>query len=60
MAIDCLLRHFSSAALDLSLHEQSVHWIGHAQLKIGSIYALLLEATINDSHELYGKASLFL
>ncbi|CAD8178858.1 unnamed protein product [Paramecium pentaurelia] len=56
-AINCLLNKFTSNILDLSLHEQSINWIGHSNVKVGSLYGIILDIVISQANELYSKAS---
>ncbi|CAD8175253.1 unnamed protein product [Paramecium pentaurelia] len=56
-AINCLLGHLSSSLLDISMHELSIHWIGHSKLKVGQPYAALLQNIVKDTHAIYQKAS---
>ncbi|CAD8082634.1 unnamed protein product [Paramecium sonneborni] len=57
-AVDSLLNKFTSNILDLSLHEQSIHWIGHSQVKVGSLYGQILEIVVKQTNELYNQASI--
>ncbi|CAD8100290.1 unnamed protein product [Paramecium sonneborni] len=56
-AVNCLLNKFTSNILDLSLHEQSINWIGHSNVKVGSLYGKLVEIVIKQANLIYGKAS---
>ncbi|CAD8171720.1 unnamed protein product [Paramecium octaurelia] len=57
-AVDSLLNKFTSNILDLSLHEQSIHWIGHSQVKVGQLYGQILEIVVKQTNELYNQASI--
>ncbi|CAK83648.1 unnamed protein product (macronuclear) [Paramecium tetraurelia] len=57
-AVDSLLNKFTSNILDLSLHEQSIHWIGHSQVKVGQLYGSILEIVVKQTNELYNQASI--
>ncbi|CAD8172358.1 unnamed protein product [Paramecium pentaurelia] len=56
-AVNCLLNKFTSNILDLSLHEQSINWIGHSNVKVGSLYGKILDIVISQANYLYTKAS---
>ncbi|CAK81091.1 unnamed protein product (macronuclear) [Paramecium tetraurelia] len=56
-AINCLLGHLSSSLLDISMHELSIHWIGHSKLKVGQPYAALLQNIVKDTQAIYQRAS---
>ncbi|CAD8092923.1 unnamed protein product [Paramecium sonneborni] len=57
-AVDSLLNKFTSNILDLSLHEQSIHWIGHSQVKVGQLYGQILEIVVKQTNDLYNQASI--
>ncbi|CAD8078362.1 unnamed protein product [Paramecium primaurelia] len=57
-AVDSLLNKFTSNILDLSLHEQSIHWIGHSQVKVGQLYGSILEIVVKQTNEIYNQASI--
>ncbi|CAD8177503.1 unnamed protein product [Paramecium octaurelia] len=56
-AVNYLLNKFTSNILDLSLHEQSINWIGHSNVKVGSLYGKILNIVISQANEFYQKAS---
>ncbi|CAD8161656.1 unnamed protein product [Paramecium octaurelia] len=56
-AVNFLLNKFASNILDLSLHEQSINWIGHSIMKVGSLYGIILDTVISQTNELYSKTS---